>query len=234
MVTRRSPISHRAEDQGPAQLSVAPARGHGEAVLVGSVVAASVAAAAALTVVIGLEPEWYGVAVRDVLAVARAGDPLTFYAGWVTYLGALGWFAAATAGVLTGLVLRGRAPRRRTSLLLWGGLVSLAMGVDDLFMFHDGVLAWQGVPEEATMAALGLAAAVWALTFLGSWARELTGLLLVAAGAWFAHSVLVDVLDVSLLVHEEASKLAAVLCWTAWFTAVSARELRRATAPAAR
>lgn len=189
-------------------------------VVVVAVVSAGVAAA--LTALLAADAERFGPAVRDVLAVARAGDPLPYYTGWVTGLGVVGWIASAAAGVLGGALSRRSGDRAGGRALVLGGLVSAAMGADDLFMFHDGVLRERGVPELVTMGVLAAAALAWGLTHLRVLLRGREAVLLVLAGAWFAHSLVVEEVG-GLLVHEEASKAAAIVCWTAWFWLRAAR-----------
>jgi len=190
-----------------------------------AVAALSLAVASGLTAALAWDASRVGPAVRDVLAVARAGDPLPYYTGWVTGLGVVGWISAAAAGVCGGALTWRTGDRTTGRALVLGGVVSAAMGVDDLFMFHDGVLRERGVPELVTMGLLAAAALVWGLTHRRVLLRGDEAVLLVLAGAWFAHSLLVEELG-GLLFHEEASKAAAILCWTAWFWVRAVRALR--------
>ncbi|WP_432508807.1 hypothetical protein [Kineococcus auxinigenes] len=177
--------------------------------------------ATGLTALVARNPLYFGTAVRDVLAVARAGDPLVYYTGWVTQLGVLGWISAAAAGVLAGAVARRRGRRREGALLVIAGLVSAAMGTDDLMMFHDSALPHLlGLPEQVTMGALGLMALGWGAAFARDLLRGAWWPLLFLAGAWFGHSLVAEEVG-GLLFHEEASKAAAIACWTAWLWARS-------------
>ncbi len=193
--------------------------------VLGGVAVISMGIAVSLTMVIAYDTVRFGPAVRDVLSVARAGDPLPFYTGWVTGLGVVGWISSATTGVFAGALAWRCGQRTAGRALVLGGLVSAAMGADDLFMFHDGVLAERGYPEWWTLAVLGTAAAVWGLTHLRVLLVGREAVLLVLAAAWFAHSLVVEVME-GLYFHEEASKAAAIACWTVWFWLRAARALR--------
>lgn len=194
------------------------------------VAAGSLVVAVGLTAALAWDVERTGPAVRDVLAVARAGDPLPYYTGWVTGLGVVGWISAATAGVCGGALARRTGDRTAGRALVLGGLVSAVMGVDDLLMLHDGVLREKGVPELVTMGVLAAAALAWGLTHVRVLLRGGEAVLLVLAGAWFAHSLVVEEVG-GLLFHEEASKAAAIACWTAWFWVRAVRALRELPAP---
>ncbi|MGJ9421318.1 hypothetical protein [Aeromicrobium sp. CF3.5] len=190
------------------------------------VAALSLGVAVGVTAVLAIDTVRFGPAVRDVLSVARAGDPLPFYTGWLTGLGVVGWISAATTGVFAGALLWRCGERRAGRALVLGGLVSAAMGADDLFMFHDGVLAERGVPEWVTLVVLGAAAALWGLTHVRVLLSGREAVLLVLAGVWFAHSLIVEVVE-GLYFHEEASKAAAIVCWTVWFWVRAVRALRQ-------
>lgn len=194
--------------------------------LLGAVAVCSVGIAASVTEVLAVDTERFGPAVRDVLSVARAGDPLPFYTGWVTGLGVVGWFTSAATGVFAGALARRCGERTAGRALVLGGLVSAAMGADDLFMFHDGVLVERGVPELVTLGVLGLAAVIWGLTHLRVLFAGSEAVLLILAAAWFAHSFLAEEVG-GLYFHEEASKAAAIACWTVWFWVRAARVARQ-------
>lgn len=191
-----------------------------------SVVVVSAGIAASLTALLAVDAGRFSPLVRDVLAVARARDPLPYYTGWVTGLGVVGWISAATTGVFTGALSWRCGDRTTGRALVLGGLVSAAMGADDLLMFHDGVLAERGVPELVTMGVLAAAAVAWGATHLRVLLSGGEAVLLVAAGVWFAHSLLVEELG-GLVFHEEASKAAAIACWTVWFWVRAVRALRQ-------
>lgn len=218
MVTSRSPRVHRPTVEGSEWRL--------PWWCVAAVGALSLAIATVITLVLASDTARFGPAVRDALSVARGGGPLPWYTAWVTALGVVGWFTAAATGVLAGVLARRLGRRAVGRALVLGGLVSAAMGADDLFMFHDGVLVEKGVPEGVTVGVLVAAAALWGLTHLRILLTGREATLLVLAGAWFAHSLIVEEIG-GLFFHEEASKAAAILCWTLWFWARAAEEVRQ-------
>ena len=215
-LSRHLPVIHRPTTRTRRHAVGARPSSRAQRVGVGATAALSALVAVGVTLLVARNPLYFGTAVRDVLAVATAGDPLVFYAGWVTQVGVFGWIGAATAGVLAGGVLRSGGRRREGNLLLLGGLVSAAMGADDLMMFHDSALLRLGVPEQVTMGVLGLAALTWGLRYARDLLRGAPAVLLVLAALWFGHSLVADEVG-GLVLHEEATKAAAICCWTAWF-----------------
>ncbi|PPK97995.1 hypothetical protein CLV92_102146 [Kineococcus xinjiangensis] len=191
---------------------------------------ASTAIAVLLSAVIQSNPAYFTAAVRDVLAVARSGDQLPFFTGYVTFAGCVGWIAAAAAAVLAGWVALRRGSRRAGGLLLGVGGLSAILAADDLFMLHDGPLGGQ-IPEQAIMGTWVVLAGVWALTFRRELLADRTLPLLALAGVWFAHSFLADAVPAvgAMWLHEESTKFAAILCWFLWVWLRSVRTLLPAT-----
>jgi hypothetical protein len=183
----------------------------------------SAAVAFGLTAALDLNPalRW---AVRDVGAVAADGLPLVFFTGWISNLGVLGWFATATAGILAARVSYRHGERRAAAYTGGAGAIALLLGIDDLFMLHDGAIA---SGEEALLLLWLTLVLTWTVIFFRELIRDELLPVLVLAGAFFAHAVVADVLprDVPTLLHEDASKLAAIILLTAWSWATAERTL---------
>ncbi|MDZ7808031.1 MAG: hypothetical protein U5K71_13075 [Gracilimonas sp.] len=69
-------------------------------------------------------------------------DPITTFdshpfVGVVSNLGALLWCTAATVCIFSYLILRNQLSGKKSSFLLWSGLLTAMLLFDDLFMFHD-------------------------------------------------------------------------------------------------
>ena len=112
------------------------------------------------------------VLMKDPLAVV----PLTqtcchFYYGFISNLGVMLWTAAAAVCLFASLLLF-RANRRSedATFLLAAGVFTGWLALDDLFMIHEDVLPWFGVPQVVTY---GAYAAIAALYFLYSWRQIL-------------------------------------------------------------
>lgn len=162
----------------------------------------------------------FRVTLRDIGTVAISDDTVPVQTGYVVFVGAILWFAAATSGVLAWAVTR-RTPElgRVPGMLLWFGLLMLLLGADDLFRFHDGVLLLYGVKERYTMLVILALAIAWGLSYLPEILRN-RDLPIFAFGVLaFAHSMLVDRWDhipLLSLANEESTKLAGVFLFAVW------------------
>ena len=126
--------------------------------------------------------------VRDPTAVLDG----PFHAGVLSSLGILGWtVAAAVSGFGAAVVEDGRV---RQHLLATSALTAV-LALDDLLLIHDEVAPDHlGIPENAVLAVLVLAAAGYAVAFRTELLeREDLALLLAASIAWFGASVFLDV-----------------------------------------
>jgi hypothetical protein len=98
-------------------------------------------------------------------------DPATalhgaFITGYLSYMGACLWCAAAAIALFCGAVLRrGRQPA--ASFFIATGLISTMMLVDDLFMMHDGLIPYAvGADIEKTiLGAYGVIGVAWLVRF---------------------------------------------------------------------
>lgn len=174
----------------------------------------------------------FGVAVttltRDPVAELQ-GAP---YTGIVSNLGVLLWAGAATLCLFAASQLRSGSEARR--FFLFGGALTAALLVDDLFLLHEVVgPLYLGVPEKAVYLGIGLLT----LGFLyacRSVILRTEPLLVMAALGLFGLSVVVDqILPLSVstgLVVEDGAKLAGITLWLAYFTRAARRALPGAPA----
>lgn len=195
----------------------------------------AVVAALAMIIAVGVTIAWrllppVQFTLRDMHAVANAlGGVPPVYTGWLVYVGVLGWFAATAAAFLLALLAR-RVPGRGELTAFGFGFAALTLllGVDDLFLLHDGILPVLGVRESTYLLALTLLAVAWGLVFLPMLLRDPDMPIFALAVALFAWAMLADQLEgasVLDLLNEEAAKLAAVFLWTVWIFSVALREL---------
>jgi hypothetical protein len=150
-------------------------------------------------------------------------DPVALYSenfaiGWLSNLGAVCWFAAASVLLFTASLVAGP---ERTSLLAFGG-VTLLLGVDDLFLVHEGVFPFIGLPGPLLIALYGAGFAAWLVICRAAIARTRWGLLATGT-ALLALSLALDVayeaFDLAgqaMLVAEDALKLTGILFWAAY------------------
>ncbi len=166
-------------------------------------------------------------AVRDVAAVARDGLPLPFFTGWISNIGIVGWFVSAAALFVAARVCAGS--RQWRSAVFTGAAASLSflLGVDDLFMIHDGAITFG---EEWLLLLWFSIAAAWVVVFRRELLRDPLLPVLVLCAAFLGHAVVADIMaHGTLLLHEDASKLAAILVWSSWALATTQRVIESST-----
>ena len=162
-------------------------------------------------------------AVRDVAAVARDGLALPFYTGWISNVGFVGWFASAAALLVCAHICVREGRRRSAAYTGGAGVFSLLLGADDLFMLHDGAI---GTGEEVLLLLWLLLGLTWAVSLRHELGHDPNLPLLVLASAMFGHSVITDLTTSGMLVfHEDATKLAGIVVWTAWAWATAERHI---------
>lgn len=174
---------------------------------------------------------------RD-LAAILAGHPLY---GIQSTVGVLVWWSAAVIGLFAASVVhRTGGPSEVGSFLLWSGLLTALLAIDDQFMIHDDLAArYLGLRERDVVATYVILSALVILRFQRLIRRTEWGLL-AAALALFAASVAGDLLvqqDLGQLGNaqladdwrnfiEDGFKLLGIAAWSAYlircsFSAVS-------------
>ena len=164
---------------------------------------------------------WVPVAdlLRDPLSVAEMSqDCCGLYYGALSNLGVLIWMGAAAAclfAALLVLVTGGWSPA--AAFLIYGGLLTGLLTVDDLFLLHDYILPHFGVPQLLVYAAYGAVALGYLLLF----ARQI--LQHGAVAFLFAGSLLAASVGIDQVIHsdapirifaEDGAKLMGIIVWT--------------------
>src|SRR5689334_24947646 len=106
----------------------------------------------------------FGLVSRDPSAQFNA-YPLV---GAQSMLGGLAWISAAVVAFVTVAVLRrtGKGRQERTWFLLGMGVFTLVMGVDDIFLLHDGLgPRYLGIDERPFLLAYGVLIVVVVVRF---------------------------------------------------------------------
>lgn len=178
----------------------------------------------------------FGVEVAHLYRDPNAVAAQPFVVGWLSNLGAVFWIVAATTSLMA-YAQTLSAGRPALSLGFLGGF-SLLMGADDLFMIHDGLFEYAGIPGAAMYVSYMVILALWFATcrseiLSGRW------FYLALALICFGSSIAIDIIDDlgilpwKLFVPEDAMKLAGASFWmlyavsTAWAsTAIAARPAR--------
>jgi cbb3-type cytochrome oxidase subunit 1 len=160
------------------------------------------------------------------------------FIGLVSMLGLFGWAATAGVAFLTYVVVRSRETALMRQFFLAAGIFTLFLLVDDAFMLHEDVLPHAfGIRERYTKAGYLIVAAAFGLSFFRVLIRNNFSLL-VAAGTFFAGSLLLDnpaILkamgwwenDFVLYVLEDGSKFTGIILWMAYLTKTASETLDR-------
>jgi hypothetical protein len=192
-------------------------------------VAVPVAVLLLATLVFGLHPAR---ALRDPAAYVD----FPFYVGMFSHIGVLGWWTAAAAGLLAAFTLRQASEERR--MMLWGGLLSMVLAIDDLFMVHENVMpAHLGIPELLALAAIGLAGVAYLWRFRALHV-QVAPVLLAVCLVLFASGIVVDLVRGSAqderglgILVEDGFKLAGIGGWAAYHLLVARDFLRQRMSP---
>lgn len=147
------------------------------------------------------------------------------HAGMLSNAGAVVWIATAAIALFTGLVVVTDPARRR--VLAGAGALVLVLGLDDLFLVHEGLMPQVlGIPEELAYLAYA-SAGVALLATCHEQLRTHAPALLALAGGFLAASVAVDVLgSESTHVLEDGSKWIGIVLSGLWLLQLAHRLVR--------
>ena len=184
--------------------------------------------------------------VLDVPPKVLLRDPnaLTYsppYFGLISNFGVLLWAAAAVIPLWTYAGARSQpaAARRRPDILLFGGIFTIFLLIDDLFMVHESLPAI-GLPENVYVVLYLGAMSLFLIAFTRP-ILESEWLLLLGSLAFFGLSVGIDLIADNLLADvggrgyvEDMAKLVGILFWLAYFVSLSWTEQQACLRPARR
>lgn len=163
-----------------------------------------------------VKPGWL---LRDPLFVAAtSGKCCRLYYGVVSNFGVLFWCATSAVCLFVSAQLRQRgAPRRHIAFLVYAGLLTGLLLMDDLFFGHESVYpAILGIEEEGIVSAYFLITLVY-LYLYRDLILAVDNPLMVLALASFAASVAVDVFledtDNWLILVEDGGKFVGISLW---------------------
>ena len=152
------------------------------------------------------------------------------YVGFVSSLGILLWTMAATVSLLTAYVCRGSpAPKDLLGFHLGFGLLTAALLLDDLYLFHDKIFPYfSGLPQSVVSVGYALAVSLLIVRFR-SVILNTPWLLLACSLACLGLSAAMDfgLQDVERYVFvEDWFKFLGILCWASYFARCAVQELR--------
>ncbi len=167
-----------------------------------------------------------GFLTRDSNAVAH--QPI--YIGFVSNLGILFWCASAAIALFTSSLEKNKASISVESFLLYSGILSYILLLDDLFQLHEEVFPNNfNIPEIAVLAVYGSFALLVFYRFRKIIPSTNFLILLICSG-FFGISILVDVFHPDFpgeSLVEDGAKFAGVVTWFRYYTSVSFDNLKK-------
>ncbi|WP_156819983.1 hypothetical protein [Synechococcus sp. PCC 7336] len=167
---------------------------------------------------------WQGIPIgsltRDPTAILEA--PL--YTGFLSQIGLLLWSASAAVCMLSAKLLSGRADSLKINRFLFvSGLLTLVLGLDDVFLLHEGFFPSIGVPEKAVFVSYAGFLLFYLVKFYPViWQTEY--ILLGMALVFFGVSSTLDLLlpsDLDLYLFEDGAKLVGIVSWLSYFSSTA-------------
>jgi hypothetical protein len=155
----------------------------------------------------------YGDLTRDPNAIHESPK----YIGFLSQIGMIFWFA--TAGILlfgACFVQQNNQDKKVFIFLTNAFLLTLFLGLDDLFMFHDE-LAHRGIKEEYFY----IIYAIWLLTTILFFRRIIKNTLyplILVYGTVFGCSIIIDKLIAEAYLIEDMLKFVGILNWSFYWT----------------
>lgn len=182
---------------------------------------------------------WKGVPIGDLTR-----DPLevmdgAIYIGFLSQVGIFFWAASATVCLFAASVIAGGAGiHKLKSFFLAAGVLSLYLGLDDVFELHEHLFPRIGVSEKIVYVSYVGITVLWLIQFC-SIILTTEYLLLGGAALFFSASIAIDVVDYHFTGHhlfEDGTKIIGIMCWLAYFyrtavLAVRCNAAQQGTAP---
>jgi len=169
-----------------------------------------------------------GVLTRDPNAIGR----LSVYEGFLSQIGIFFWSAAAAICFFSVTILSRVADCHKLKrFLLISGLLTLLLGLDDVFLLHEVVFPHFGIPQNLVLGSYFGFMVLYLIMFY-SLMLETEYVLMAIALFFFGISVFLDVLhlpvmDEYYILFEDGAKLIGIVSWLAYFFRVGASSINR-------
>ena len=150
--------------------------------------------------------------VRDPNAIAD----LPKYIGFISQFGIFLWFASVGICFMGYFLIRGiESVNIKSKYLLYFGIFSLMLGLDDAYMLHEE-LAHRGLYEEMFFGVYAVMLLVFILKFLKLFFQT-HFILLILSGFCLASSIAVDKYDHTLFLLDDSFKVSGIVFWFVYF-----------------
>ena len=149
------------------------------------------------------------------------------FIGVLSHIGVLLWCAGTTICFFSFTVLHKKAFRGEfPHFFMFGGLISLILLIDDLFLFHEKVFPFYlNIPEKLVYLAYGLIIIGYVARF-AKLILKTDFIFLILAFSWFGLSIILDLLELKLsisisILFEDGAKLFGIVSWFGYFAHTS-------------
>ncbi len=179
---------------------------------------------------------WRGIPLGNIVRDPASVTHAPFYTGAITLVEGLLWSAAAAICFFTYSLLKDRPDREMRLLLLFSGLGTVALVLDDLFQFHEIVYPWIfHLTEGGTHALYAAAALIYLVRFRAAILRT-PYLIMVFSAVLLATKVVLDhtPMDPTWRIFEHSAKFAGITGWLAYITTSSLEQERETGAACGR
>ncbi len=157
---------------------------------------------------------------RDPNAIASK----PFYFGFFSQIGIFLWAATAAICFFSAkLIKRSQESLTIIRFLVAGGLLTLLLGLDDVFLIHENTEEYFGIPEKVVYATYAIFAISFVLTF-SRFILKSNYILFGMALAFFGLSIVLDRFEeylpdsVDLFLVEDGAKMIGIVSWFIYFT----------------
>ena len=163
---------------------------------------------------------WKGIPIGKLTRDPASITGVPIYTGFLSQIGVLLWSASTTICLFCASLLSTRQDKLRIKpFLLTSGLLSLILGLDDIFLLHERVFPDLGVAEEIVFASYAAFLFFYLFRFRAIILKT-EYILLGMALLFFGVSITLDVFEpagIDPYLWEDGAKLAGIVSWLAYF-----------------
>jgi len=143
-----------------------------------------------------------------------------FYVGFLSQIGIFFWAASAAVCMFSATVLSKRPDNIEIKRFLFvSGLLTLVLGLDDIFLLHESVFTYLGVPEKVVFFTYAGFVLLYLLEFY-SVILNTEYILLLIALIFFGVSIALDLFylpGLNPFLFEDGAKIAGIVSWLFYF-----------------
>lgn len=163
---------------------------------------------------------WKGIPIDKLTGDPTAVGGLPVYTGFLSQIGIFFWSASATVCFFSAKVLSRRADRHKLKrFLLISALLTLLLGLDDVFLLHEALLPRFGIPEKLVVGSYAGLLLLYLFRFFPL-ILETEYVLMAIALFFFGLSILLDLWNppgMDPFLFEDGAKLIGLVSWLAYF-----------------